>query len=306
MTIAIDERTTASTTISVATVIWAALLSFSLLLYTRPDLFPSAVRYPQSAVIPLADWVSAIMRWLRDNLTWLTRGITDVLSIPLNWSFNLLAKGWKLGPEADAAVLPRLSWVGIVVAFFLVGYKLGGQRLAALAAACMLYIALFGQWESSMLTLALIAISVPLCIGLGLMLGIIADGKPGIPNRAGSGPDICRSENWGRNVRLCFAPRTPPCRPPSEWPSPTSVAGTRNCACRNGRRALRGETSRSGSTYQRAFCGPYPAVPFNFASSVRVSCTSGFTVCALKSKRQPAAVNSSGNGRDPPSAKPAW
>lgn len=180
MTIAIDERSQTSTTISVATVIWAALLSFSLLVYTRPDLFPNAVRYPQSAVIPLADWVSAVMRWLRDNLTWLTRGITDILSIPLNWSFNLLAKGWKLGPQADAAVLPRLSWVGIIAAFVLLGYKFGGPRLAALAAACMLYIALFGQWESSMLTLALIAISVPLCIGLGLMLGIIADRKPEI------------------------------------------------------------------------------------------------------------------------------
>jgi glycine betaine/proline transport system permease protein len=180
MTITVDERRHEPSTLSVATVIWVGLLSFSLFLYMRPDLFPSAVRYPQSAVVPLADWVSALMRWLKDNLSWLTRGLTNILSVPLNWSFSLLAKGWKLGPEADAAVLPRLSWVGIVAAFVLVGYKFGGPRLATLAASCMLYIALFGQWESSMLTLALIAISVPLCIAVGLLLGILADRKPWI------------------------------------------------------------------------------------------------------------------------------
>ncbi len=40
--------------------------------------------------------------------------------------------------------------------------------------------ALFGQWDSAMLTLALIAISVPLCIGGGLALGILAYRKPWI------------------------------------------------------------------------------------------------------------------------------
>jgi glycine betaine/proline transport system permease protein len=180
MTIAIDERSRSTAQFPVTTLVWIALLSSSLLLYVRPDLFPSAVRFPDAAVIPLSDWVSVVMRWLRENLSWLTRGITDILSIPLNWSFNLLAKGWKLGPAADAAVFPRLSWVGIVAAFVLAGYKFGGTRLAALAAGCMLYIALFGQWESSMLTLALIVISVPLCIALGLAFGILAYRRPWI------------------------------------------------------------------------------------------------------------------------------
>ena len=180
MTIAVEQRPEVTATPSVATIIWAALLAIAFVLYVRPDIFPNAVRYPQSAVIPLADWVSVLMRWLKDNFSWLTRGMTDILSIPLNWSFSLLAKGWKLGPAADAAVLPRLSWIGIVAAFVIAGYKFGGPRLAALAAACMLYIAFFGQWESSMLTLALIVISVPLCIGLGLMLGILCDRKPWI------------------------------------------------------------------------------------------------------------------------------
>ncbi len=180
MTITVREIATEGPPISRSGIAGVLILACSLLLYWRPDILPNAVHYPQSAVLPLADWVSAIFAWLKTNLTWLTRAITDILSIPLNWSFNLLAKGWKLGGAADAIVLPRLSWVGMVVAFVLIGHKFGGARLAALAAGCMLYIALFGQWEGAMLTLALITVSVPICIVTGLAFGILADRNPWI------------------------------------------------------------------------------------------------------------------------------
>lgn len=157
-----------------------AALGFSALLYLRPGIAPSAVHYPQTAIIPLADWITSLMTWLKVNFTWFTRGMTEVFSVPLNLAFNLFAKGWKLGAGPEAAALPRLSWVGIVAAFAFAGYTFGGTRLAVLAAGCLLYIALFGQWDSAMLTLALIAISVPVCVALGLALGILADKRPWI------------------------------------------------------------------------------------------------------------------------------
>ncbi|MGQ0457790.1 MAG: ABC transporter permease [Hyphomicrobium sp.] len=158
--------------------VWAAALLFVGALYLFPDLAPWAVRYPADALIPVADWLSALMSWLKANFTWLTRGLTDLFNIPLSTAFNVLAKGWTFGFGADAWTFPRLSWVGVIAAFTLLGYVLGGARLAALAAACLLYIALFGQWDSAMLTLALIAISVPLCIACGLYLGILAFRHP--------------------------------------------------------------------------------------------------------------------------------
>ena len=77
-------------------------------------------------------------------------------------------------------MLPKLSWIGVCAAFTIAGYAFGGWRLATLAAGCMTYVALFGQWDSAMLTLALIAISVPLCVVIGLGLGVLAFRKPGI------------------------------------------------------------------------------------------------------------------------------
>ncbi len=64
------------------------------------------------------------MNWLKVNLSWLTRSITDVFNVPLQCAFNLLAKGCKIGHGPEALVLPRLSWVGICAAFAIAGLRL--------------------------------------------------------------------------------------------------------------------------------------------------------------------------------------
>ena len=98
--------------------------------------------------------------------------------MPLDFALDLLAKDFKIGHGLEATVLPRLSWVGVVIAAFLAGHAAGGRRLGYLVGGCFLYIALFGQWTSAMLTLALIAIAVPFCILTGLFLGIWAWRRP--------------------------------------------------------------------------------------------------------------------------------
>jgi glycine betaine/proline transport system permease protein len=180
MTITVGEVPERSAPLPVWPLIWIAAVTAVAVLYLSPGLAPWAADYPASAIIPIADLISAVMAWLKTNFSWFTRGLSDIFGIPLNWAINLLAKGWKWGFGPEAWVFPRLSWVGICAAFAIAGYALGGLRLAALALGCMLYIALFGQWTSAMLTLALIAISVPLCIVVGLLLGIVAFRKPWI------------------------------------------------------------------------------------------------------------------------------
>ncbi|MFT3732387.1 MAG: ABC transporter permease subunit [Hyphomicrobium sp.] len=180
MTVA-DTRMPARTpSVSAPTLMWIGAIAIVAILYLIPSVAPWAAKYPSSAIVPISDWISAAMAWLKSNFTWLTRGITAVFNVPLQWAINLLAKGWRFGFGPDAVTLPRLSWVGICAAFAIAGYRFGGWRLSALAAGCMLYIALFGQWTSAMLTLALIAISVPLCVIIGLGLGVLAFRKPSI------------------------------------------------------------------------------------------------------------------------------
>ena len=128
----------------------------------------------QSAKVPFDAWFSAAMAWLKTNITWLTRWITAVLDVPLKFAFAILAKGYKIGSGPDATILPTLSWVGVVAVAAIAGHAAGGRKLALLVGGCFLYIALFGQWQSAMLTLALIVIAVPLCVVVGLAFGILA------------------------------------------------------------------------------------------------------------------------------------
>ena len=178
MTIAADLAATRSRPVQIWLVIWAAALAAVLAVFLLRDSLPWAVNYPAAAILPVADLVSAIMTWLKVNLSWLTRSITAVLGVPLDFALDLLAKNFKIGHGLEATVLPRLSWVGVTAAAFLAGRAAGGWKLGALVGGCFLYIALFGQWTSAMLTLGLISIAVPFCIVTGLLVGIWAWRKP--------------------------------------------------------------------------------------------------------------------------------
>ncbi|MGX5840830.1 ABC transporter permease [Mesorhizobium sp. ArgA1] len=158
--------------------VWVLALAAVLVVFLLEDRLPWAVNYPAEAVVPVADWVSALMRWIKSNFSWLTRSITAVLGVPLDFALDLLAKNFKIGHGAGAFTLPRLSWVGVCAAAFIAGHAAGDRKLGMLVGGCFLYIALFGQWTSAMLTLALISIAVPFCIVTGLFAGIWAWRKP--------------------------------------------------------------------------------------------------------------------------------
>ncbi len=178
MTIATDLGARPARPLPFWPAVWALALAAVLVLALLGDRFPALVDYPAAAVVPVTDWVSAIMAWLKANITWLTRSITALLGVPLDFALSLFAKNFKSGAGPEAIVLPRLSWVGIVVAAFLAGRAFGGWRLGAVVGGLFLYIALFGKWTSAMLTLGLISIAVPFCIVTGLFIGIWAWRKP--------------------------------------------------------------------------------------------------------------------------------
>ncbi len=67
-----------------------------------------------------------------------------------------------------------LPWVGVTAVAFLLGYFLKGWKLALLSAGTMFYVAVFGMWEYTMETMALLLAAVPISIIIGLILGILA------------------------------------------------------------------------------------------------------------------------------------
>lgn len=140
---------------------------------------PWAFEMPRAWQVPFAEWLSLFVRWLLNDATFglftfadLTRFISAILDAPYRLVRALLSSGW---PEAG---VPPLSWIGVIGLAALLGHRAGGWPLAILVAACFGFIAVFGRWESAMLTLASIVIAVPIGIAGGLALGLLAHRAP--------------------------------------------------------------------------------------------------------------------------------
>jgi glycine betaine/proline transport system permease protein len=165
---------------------WLVLLALTLGLYVAADLTPWAFKYPRTWVIPLKIWINGLMHWLRDDANFglftfeeLTRAIAWLIEQPFMWARSLFSTGFLHGVGQDATpIWPRISWVALIGILALMAHYAKDRGLALLVALCFLYLAVFGQWESAMVTLASIVIAVPLGVLAGLFLGIAAYRHP--------------------------------------------------------------------------------------------------------------------------------
>ena len=62
----------------------------------------------------------------------------------------------------------------VVATTALVGFRLGGKWLGLFCGAATLYIGLNGYWDSAMLTLSVVAVSVLIAVAFGVAVGILA------------------------------------------------------------------------------------------------------------------------------------
>lgn len=92
--------------------------------------------------------------------------------------FDPLSAFIDAGLRAAENLLLGLPWLALIAVFVCLGYGLGGLRLAALCAVSLLVMGLFGLWEPSVQTLALMIVSVALSVLVGLPLGILAAFSP--------------------------------------------------------------------------------------------------------------------------------
>lgn len=143
-------------------------------------LLPEALfRVPEGLVPPFAIWLDAIFNFVKDDLGLLklTRTLTEGLEWLLDVTANLLfgKRRWpNLGP---------IPWTSVAAVGAVIGYYLGGWRMAALAGGTFIWTALIGQWKIAMETMSVLVVAAPLAFMIGLTLGILAWRKPWV-NRA--------------------------------------------------------------------------------------------------------------------------
>ncbi|GKX32625.1 MAG: ABC transporter permease [Rhizobiaceae bacterium MnEN-MB40S] len=137
---------------------------------------------PRAIRLPIKDDISDFMDWLVNSATFglftftqFTRAISWLIEQPYLLVKSMLVTGWVQGFGDNAVqLLPPFSWIAVIVTVFAMGYYARNLWLGLFVAACFLYLAIFGQWESAMVTLSSILIAVPIGVAGGLLLGILA------------------------------------------------------------------------------------------------------------------------------------
>lgn len=109
--------------------------------------------------IPLGEWAEVAVAAIRDNLSWLLRGISD-------------AVGWLVGSLAD--LLLSAPIVVVIVVAALLGWAVRSWKFAIGTALSFAIILGVGQWVTAMQTLALVLIATIIAVVIAVPLGILA------------------------------------------------------------------------------------------------------------------------------------
>lgn len=136
---------------------------------------PAALhRLPEALVPDFARYLDAFFNFVKDDLGLfaLTRWLTGLLQTVLDTTANLLfgKRRWpNLGP---------IPWTAIAASMAVLGYYLGGLKMAALVAVTFCWTALVGQWKIAMQTMSVLVVAAPTAFIIGLSLGIAAWKSP--------------------------------------------------------------------------------------------------------------------------------
>ncbi|MBT68266.1 MAG: ABC transporter permease, partial [Thiotrichales bacterium] len=140
------------------------------------------LKYPKHHTIPFAIYTTSFVKWLINEASFglftfndLTRFFAWIIEQPYNIVLAVLSKGILSGQGQDAIqLMGPLSWISVVGIFFTFALYTKDKFLILLVLLSIVYLAVFDQWQSSMITLSSIIIAVPIGVLLGILLGILS------------------------------------------------------------------------------------------------------------------------------------
>ena len=144
------------------TYLWAAvavaayLLAYSL---SRADAGTEFGDWPASWELPVQGPIDSFFDWIGDTFAWFFNPISGII----DWCLEMI----------DSFLL-WLPWPVVIVATAFTGYRLGGKWLGLFCGAATLWIGLNGYWDSAMITLSVVGVSVVIAVALGIVVGILA------------------------------------------------------------------------------------------------------------------------------------
>ncbi len=162
-------------------VLVAAVL-FTAILMMIDGALPWAFDYPKSWVVPINANLTLSLKWLTKEADLgiftfkeLTRGFGTGLSDSMYFLKGIFADGFEITWSDESVTnLPSLSWLSVIGLFLLAGIFLRDWRLTLLVGLAFFYIAIFGLWESTMVTFSSIILALLIGVVAGLLMGVLA------------------------------------------------------------------------------------------------------------------------------------
>ncbi len=145
---------------------FAAWLAATLLLLR---LFPASAGFPARLEWGLAAPLDAFQSWVigARNAHWL-----------FTWFFTPLSDTLDALMVGIESLLLATPWLVIVVAMAAIAYRANGRATAVFTVVAHLLIGVFGLWDATIETMALMGVSVLIALVIGIPLGILAARSP--------------------------------------------------------------------------------------------------------------------------------
>ena len=115
--------------------------------------------WPRSWEPPIQGPIDDTFEWIGDTFAWFFGPISDVIDA---------------GIAGIDAFLLWLPWPAVVAAGTVLGLRLGGWRIGLFAGVGTLFIGLIGFWDSAMVTMSVLGVSVLFAVAVGVPIGILA------------------------------------------------------------------------------------------------------------------------------------
>jgi glycine betaine/proline transport system permease protein len=128
------------------------------------SIVPALAIYPKTMMLSYGAPINDFVRWISKNLFPYVKPIRDTITI------------WMLLPMRDFYLW--LPWTTVIGGLGLVGWYLGGWRLALIPICFLSFMLLTGFWVPLMLTVYLVTGCTILCILIGVPIGIWCSRNP--------------------------------------------------------------------------------------------------------------------------------
>ena len=118
--------------------------------------------------VPFGEWMDQAVDWITVNLKW----FLSIVEWPFQTLINVLVKD----------ILEPISWVWVVLAFFVVGSLVRSVKIGAFAALGLGICGVLGNayWLETARTIGFVGVAVLLCVLVGIPLGIVCGRVDGI------------------------------------------------------------------------------------------------------------------------------